>query len=1002
MVSYAAPVTSRISSRTFIGRVDELADLHAALDSVVAGGAATVLVSGEAGVGKSRFVAELGEVARSAGALWAGGECVALGEGGLPYVPVAALIRDLMRQLDDATLRDVLGRGAADLTAIVPGLADRMPGVMTATGVEWIRPAVFEAVVSCLELLGRRQPVVLVLEDLHWADPASLDLIGFLVRSRRRAGTLIVATYRSDELHRRHPLLPWLAEVARLDGLDQIDLPRLDRTETLAQVTAILGSTPEDALVDQVVRRSSGNPFYVEELLASGLSRVDGVSPGLRAVLLGRLAALNDRSRRLVDAVSVAGQPVGPDLLAAVLGITGDEVEADGRAAIERNVVTVHDPAAGTLGFRHALVQEAVYGELLPGERRRLHLAFAAALEQEGEPEPALRASWWAECAHHALAADDLGGGLVATVGAGRTAFDAGAFEAARQHLERAVALLDAVPDASTRIAEDRVTLLGLAAQAAEFAADDDRSVALRRAALASLEPDAPPARRATVLLDLSDTSAIDYEEALAATTQASALLDGGPPSALLARATSAVARELSATARWPEALEASERALEIALLVGDQSAEAVARVRIARALAALGRQEDGEEEAERALALARLSRDRSIVGLVFALAARVHEGGGDAAGSARIYDEAARQIADLRIRMADVEIIRAWNHFQIGDWATTDALLAEHERMGPPYDVRFHFLALLVDARAGRREAAATHAAQLVDHEPTTDSVVRTEYAYWTDRPGDAAAVARIGLASPDQPHAFESWKGWLYRALARAEADLAERARKRRKPAEAEAASRRAEAAAEDLLRITKGALTYRDVFGAELPGSVALARAEAARAAGRPEPALWARAAEAWDTLGRPFEVAYARWREGEALLAAGGRRAEARDRLAEAAAIAHRLGAGAIAIPVASVAARARITLPDPIEALAGDPAAARRPSIGSTLTRREREVLGLLCQGASNRQIAATLFITENTAGVHVSNILGKLDVASRTEAVAVATMAGIATMKDPG
>ena len=175
------------------------------------------------------------------------------------------------------------------------------------------------------------------------------------------------------------------------------------------------------------------------------------------------------------------------------------------------------------------------------------------------------------------------------------------------------------------------------------------------------------------------------------------------------------------------------------------------------------------------------------------------------------------------------------------------------------------------------------------------------------------------------------------------------------------------------------------------------MALARAEAARAAGRPEPELWARAAHAWDALGRPFEVAYARWREGEALLAAGARRAEARDRLAEAALIAHRLGAGAISTPVASLAARARITLPDsrssPCRATRPP---ARRPSIGSTLTRREREVLGLLCQGASNRQIAETLFITENTAGVHVSNILGKLDVASRTEAVAVATMAGLA------
>ena len=207
MVSYAAPVASRISSRTFIGRVDEQRLMRAALDAALDGGSATALVSGEAGVGKSRLVAELRGWAASAGALCATGECVALGEGGLPFVPVASLIRDLTRQLDDATLRAVLGRGSADLTAIVPGLADRLPGMTPANG-EWIRPAVFEAVVATLEALGSRGPVVLVFEDLHWADAASLDLIGFLIRSRRRAGTFIVATYRSDELHRRHPLLP--------------------------------------------------------------------------------------------------------------------------------------------------------------------------------------------------------------------------------------------------------------------------------------------------------------------------------------------------------------------------------------------------------------------------------------------------------------------------------------------------------------------------------------------------------------------------------------------------------------------------------------------------------------------------------------------------------------------------------------------------------------------------------------------------------------------------
>jgi predicted ATPase/DNA-binding CsgD family transcriptional regulator len=994
---YHPRVVARISSRTFIGRLDEKGVLAATLAASAEGGTPTVLIGGEAGVGKTRLVDELQGMAGGSGVAWGAGGCIAMGEGAIPYAPVAEALHGLLTGLDESVLRDTLGERGGDLVRILPGLADRLPGIEPSASDEWFRARLFEAVILSLEALAARTPVVLVFEDLHWVDAASLDLIAFLARSPRRRRVLLVATYRSDELHRRHPLLPWLAEIGRLPRVERMQLEPLSASDIGAQVESILGTRPRPGLVDEIQRRSSGNPFFIEELLAAEHEGPPRSLPSsLRDVLLGRIARLSDGARSVVDAAAVATEPIDPELIEAVTPDHREAVHGWLHEAIEHHVLAITDRSSGAVAFRHALVQEAVYDRLLPGERVRLHLAFGRALEAGGEPEPAGRASWWAQRAHHAIAARDQRGALVTSVAAGKAAYDVAAFEAAHEHFTRAIELLDASPSPAPKIAEDRVALLELAAEAAGYAGHGERSIALRRAALSALAPTESATRRARLLLDLSQqTTWRDYESTLATTREANALLADGPATALRARAEASLARELGATERWHEALEMSSRAVATAAEAADPSAEALARIRFARSLAAVGRQQEGEAEAERALAVVRRVRDRSIVGIVFVQAARVHEGAGDAKGSAAIYDEGAPLASELGIRDGDFEIVRAWNHFQIGDWETTLRLLAEHERLAPELDSRFHTLSALVDARAGRHESAQAHLAQGVHPDPGTNSMVWAECAIWSGRPTEAAAHANAGLAAITLPYQYETWKGWLFRILARAEADLAVRARRRRRNAEAAGAAARAEATVPELELLNRRPVSYRDRHGGELPASLAIARAEASRAAGRHEPPLWADAADAWEVLGRPFEIAYARWREGEALLGAGRPRSDARDRLSEAWSIAQRLGAAPISDPVEMQASRARIRL-TAVSSDAPAPASTDRHTIGSTLTAREREVLGLLCRGASNRQIAESLYITENTAGVHVSNLLGKLDVGSRTEAIAVAFMAGLA------
>jgi hypothetical protein len=513
-----AGATAPLCCPTFVGRRAESARLAAALDRATAATPTVVLVGGEAGVGKSRLVGELAAGARAAGATVLAGGCVERGGEGLPFAPVAAALRMLAGGLGDAELATLVPQPArSGLARLLPELGPpaagggagggSWPGAAPAGG-EAALPAdpgagqrrLFGLLLDLLRRLAARRPTVLVVEDLHWADRSTRDLLAFLVRNLRRERVLLVCTHRSDELHRRHPLRPLLAELERDRRVERLELGRFDRGEVAAQLTGILGVAPAARLVERVHARSGGNALFVEELAAAApaggtpAALGGGASPafgGLRELLLGRIEPLPEPAREVLRVVAVAGGRLGHDLLAEVAGLPAPELQAGLRAAVGARLLQV-DAHPGGYGFRHALVTEAVDDALLPGQRCRLHARLAAALRRAGAGLPGGDPALAAELAWHWYAAHDLARALPAAVDAGLAAERCCAFAEAQHHFERALELWELVP---APVGLDRVELLARAAEAAAGAGGAERAIMLARGALAEVDPARDPRR---------------------------------------------------------------------------------------------------------------------------------------------------------------------------------------------------------------------------------------------------------------------------------------------------------------------------------------------------------------------------------------------------------------------------------------------------------------------------------------------------------------------------
>jgi predicted ATPase/DNA-binding CsgD family transcriptional regulator len=995
-------MSGSVVSPVFIGRRAEMASLARLLDRAGAQDTGFALIGGEAGVGKTRLVRELTERAADAGFLVLTGQCVELGAEGLPLAPLVDALRTLVRTMRSDALADVLGPAAAGLARLLPELA---PGTEIALpGEELQKAQLLEHVLGTLTRLSEARPVVVVIEDLHWADQSTLDLTAFLIRSLRDARVLLTLTYRSDELHRRHPLRPLLTNWERLRTVDRIELGRFDRAEVAAQLTAILGENLAPSVADAVFDRSGGNAYLVEEL--AGVVRSDGdlddLPPSLLDVLLSRVDALSADAQKVLRTASVAGRVVSDRLLAQVAVIPEAEFYATLRETVDNHLLVV-DPSGYGYTFRHALTRDAVYEDMLPGERVRLHAAYGEALERD----PGLAsdaATLPATLAYHWYAALDLPRALPATVDAARAALAAYGPAEALRHLERALEIWPRVADAEQRTGLDQVEVSRLAADAAYRYGALDRAHSLIADALAQLPDDAKPERRA-LLIERSAFILRDRgkpSEAASALARALALLPPDQETRPRAVVLTALAAALMRADDMPGAVEAARVAIDAARAVGAADLEADARITLGMYAYTEGT-EEGLDHLREGLRLA-LQTDNLWTAL------RGYINYSDTLESFGRHAEAAQVAAEglqLAARVGGVRTVgsylignQAEPLLRLGQWAEVDRMTAEGLRALPEgvfagtlHQLRAELAAMRGDYDAARRELKELRRTigDMVDAQFTLP--IRHLAAMIALATGDLAAAREAiseGLADivPWMPR--YCWPVlWLGM---RVEADEAIRFRDRREDVPARIAQRCAQIA---------GIAATMQIEAAPLQGYQALVTAEQARADGEDSVPLWEAAVAAWRRAAEPYMLSYALLRLAEVHFTAGDREEAARA-VQQAYALADKLGAAPIAAEATAFTRRTRLPLvAGPAEHAAATAAARGHFPVPADelarfgLTDREREVLLLVAAGHSNPEIAKALFISAKTASVHVSNILAKLGVSGRVEAAAVVHRLGV-------
>jgi DNA-binding CsgD family transcriptional regulator len=980
-----------------VARSREMDRLRAAFDRAARKSAGAVLIAGDAGVGKTRMVKELSAFAAEQGAIVLFGRCVDIGETGLPYLPFA----EALAQVRAHGRPEVLGKPA--LGMLLPDLAPpaaqvqepqrfvpnfgKVPGLPPRPEQDVGQLQLFDAVHAVLGELAEESPVVLVVEDLHWADSSTRGLLSFLLSRLRSQRVLVLCTYRTDDLHRRHPLRPLLAELVRLNAVERLELPPFDKTDARTFVQALAEGLVQEDTVRRVADQSEGNAFFAEELLAA-LSDSDacGIPASLADVLLARVERLSESTQQVIRLASVAGRSVKHSTLREVGEFDDIQLEEALREAVQ-HFVFVASGEQVHYSFRHALTREAVYGDLLPGERVRLHAGYARYLTgRQGERGNA------AALAYHSLESNSLKTALVASVLAAKESTNLGAPGEALRYLEQALRLWDSVDEKPTQT--DELTLLRKASWAAGTSGNPERAIAFARSACKLADKQTDPEMSAEVRRRLAQSlMAIDGgdQEARSVIKAAWEIVAELPPSGTRAWVLAVQARILSSHGELELARERAERAVLDAQSVGAVGAEADALTTLATVIEADG-------GIEQSLNLLQTATDRAVEAKAIGVELRARYYQGLNRFELGLLNDATTALAD-GIRLAkssglswsdfglELRCLQVLTQYARGDWDLAEESAEQPRgRVSSTVSARLVATGLHVMVARGRFADAERLLLSLRDEWrempiPLICGSAGAELAMWRGKPELAVERATESIGWSERTGGHWLLAGIKLGALATAAcADIAHRA----KGEALEQAIADGERYAEYTRLCAKNGRPRNGALGPDGRGWLDRAEAERTRLHGTSSPEAWAKTVETLD-YGAIYEQAHARWRYAEALLGAD-RRDEAAEQLRLASKVATDLGAKPLGDALTQLARRARISLAEN---------GAPLRSAADLFTPREQSVLRLVAAGQTNRQVGEELYISEKTVSVHLSRIMAKLGASRRAEAVAIAYDRGL-------
>lgn len=948
-----------------IGREPELAELGELAGRVRAGRGAVALVTGEAGAGKSRLAAHLAETVglRALVARYRDG-------GSPPYAALADVLREALRIAPDCPPQAPALRAA--LAALLPELGDPEGDSDART--------LGEAVTATLVALAGHGPLLVVLEDLQWADDAMLDLLPGLADRLRSAPVLLLATYRSDELPRGHALRRTRVELKRAGAVQEIEVSPLDLAETAALLESVLGAPVAPELAETIHRRTQGLPLFVEELAAAlraerllepgagGLSLAAGraipLPESLRDAVVLRLDGLGAAAREAVELAAVAGTGLETRMLEAL----GAEADALGQLVARGLLV---EAAAGRLEFRHDLTREAVREDIPRSRRRELHRRVAAWLEtDQATPE---------RVAEHWIEAGEPGRARRALVESARASCRVHAYRDAARSAKRALALWPAGEDEPLRV--DALARLARCAEVSGQLGDAGRAL---RELLASPLLAGDPRARGEALRSLASVHGLqgNWQDAQTARAEAAAVFAAAGLDGEAAAEWLAAARHQAATLQVAAALETLEKALAQARRAGRRDVEARALGLQGNLEAMRGRVAEGREIATLGLSLALRHGQTDAAADIYRRLAAVHEYESDYRGASQAY---AAALDFCRTRGAQVQAqvclgCMTYVVFRTGEWRRAAELCREViDDPRSPSGSRSAALAMigLVHALRGEQRPARRRLGEALALSRRDENAAVELVALWglglaDEQEGDDEAAANRYDATLDRWAATQD-RHDVVPALMHIATWSAARGDEAR------------------LVRATEALSLIAAASGnPETLAGLAHALGEDALRAGDADAARrqFEQALVHLERLEVPLEKAFLTFRLGAAATAAGDREAGGA-KLEEAYREARRLGARPLAARIDAELRRLgrAIRSGDGRRALAGTDRAG--------LTRRQADVARLVSSGLTNREIAARLHLSHRTVDMHVSHVLRRLDCRSRAEVVRKVTELGL-------